>query len=142
MVTKGLTQMTTGSPHSIYNGGLLRATVRHFDADARRPGLPADVAAFVDLLEAERVGVQLVNTGAAERNLVLQAGAFGEHRFTDLTCGDAEEGRRLEVNSRHLGVRLSPGTGIRLDIGLRRFANRPGYAFPWHGGRIPVPFQV
>ena len=141
VVTKGLTQMTTGSPHSIYNGGLLRATVRHFDADARRPGLPADVAAFVDLLEAERVGIQLVNTGAADRNLVLQAGAFGEHRFTDLTCGEAEGGRRLAVNSRHLGVRLPPGTGIRLEIGLRRFANRPGYAFPWHGGRIPVPFQ-
>ena len=141
VVTKGLTQMTTGSPHSIYNGGLLRSTVRHFDADARRPGLPEDVAAFVDLLEAERVGLQLVNTGAANRNLVLQAGAFGEHRFTDLTRGDAEAGRSLAVNSRHLGVRLPPETGIRLEIGLRRFANRPGYAFPWHGNRIPVPFQ-
>ena len=141
VVTKGLTQMTTGSPHSIYNGGLLRSTVRHFDADARRPGLPEDVAAFVDLLEAGRVGLQLVNTGAANRNLVLQAGAFGEHRFTDLAGGDAEAGRPLAVNSRHLAVRLPPETGIRLEIGLRRFANRPGYAFPWHGGRIPVPFQ-
>jgi len=36
VVTKGLTQVTMGAPQSIYNGGLLRATVRYFDRDRAR----------------------------------------------------------------------------------------------------------
>ena len=85
VVTKGLTQMTMGAPHSIYNGGLLRATVRYFDADGPRPGLPEDVAAFVDALKRNRTGIQLVNVSRTKtRNLIVQAGAFGEHQFTEL----------------------------------------------------------
>ena len=143
VVTKGLTQMTMGSPHSIYNGGLLRATVRHFDADARRPGLPPDVAAFVDELRADRVGVQLVNTSATEtRNAIVQAGAFGEHHFTELSVGESSRSGNTSppVDGRYVAVALPPRSAIRLDLGLRRFAHRPSYAFPWHGDHIPVPF--
>ena len=61
VVTKGLAQVTMGSPQPIYNGGLLRATVRYFDMDCARPGLPKDVAALVDKLESDRVGIQIVN---------------------------------------------------------------------------------
>lgn len=39
-----------GSPQTVYNGGLLRATVRHYDPDRQRPGLPPDVAVLVDEL--------------------------------------------------------------------------------------------
>ena len=85
VVTKGLTQVTMGSPQPIYNGGLLRATVRYYDMDLARPGLPKDVAALVDKLEADRVGIQLVNLNRTEtRNMIVQAGAFGEHRFTQV----------------------------------------------------------
>jgi len=35
-------------------------------------------------------------------------------------------------------VRLGPSAISRLDFGLTRFANRPTYAFPWHGDTIPV----
>ena len=35
-------------------------------------------------------------------------------------------------------VRLAPGTGLTLDMGMKRFANQPTYAFPWHGDTIPV----
>ena len=37
--TKGLTQVTMGAPQSVYNGGLLRATVRYYDRDNARPWL-------------------------------------------------------------------------------------------------------
>ena len=50
----------------MYTGGLLRATVRYFDADRTRPGLPPDVAALVDKLEADSAGIQLVNLNAGE----------------------------------------------------------------------------
>jgi hypothetical protein len=56
VITKGLVQTTMGTPQTIYNGGLLRATVRYFDADLRRPGLPQDVAALVNLLKADETG--------------------------------------------------------------------------------------
>jgi hypothetical protein len=35
-------------------------------------------------------------------------------------------------------VRLAPGTGVVLDLGVRRFAHTPTYAFPWHGDVVPV----
>ena len=83
--TKGLTQVTMGAPQSVYNGGLLRATVRYYDRDNARPGLPRDVAALVDKLGSDAVGIQLVNLSNTEtRNAIVQAGAFGEHQFTGL----------------------------------------------------------
>lgn len=33
VITKAVIQTTMGTAQSIYNGGLLRATVRYFDAD-------------------------------------------------------------------------------------------------------------
>jgi len=144
VLTKVLTQVTMGAPQAIYNGGLLRATVRYFDADEARPGLPRDVAALVDELGPDRVGLQLVNASPGEeRRLVVQAGAFGEHAFTEVapmldrgqTAGEA-----VPVKGRYFTVVLPPGTSIRLRAGLERFAKDPTYAFPWHVDGIPVPF--
>jgi len=59
--TKGLTQVTMGSPQSLYTGGLLRATVRYFDLDHSRPGLPSDVVVLVDKLHAEGASIHVVN---------------------------------------------------------------------------------
>ncbi len=134
VITKALTQVTLGAPQTIYNGGLLRARVRYFDLDGRRPGLPADVAALVERLEPERTVVHLVNLSASRtRRLIVQAGAFGEHLFTQARYDDGES----TINSRYLGVELSPAAATRLELGTRRFANRPTYAFPWHGGSVP-----
>jgi hypothetical protein len=36
---------------------------------------------------------------------------------------------------------LPPSAAIRLEAGMTRFANKPSYAFPWHGDKIPVPFH-
>ena len=60
VLTKGLTQVTLGAPQSIYNGGVLRATVRYFDADRGRPTLPPDTAALVDPLGVDLDGRHLV----------------------------------------------------------------------------------
>ena len=146
IVAKGLTQLTTGAPQSVFNGGLLRSTVRYFDCDAQRPGMPADVAALVDHLSADSVGVQLVNCNRYEsRRLIVQAGAFGEHTFTDVRSESAQEGGGptvTAVNGQYVAIDLPPSTQIRLDAGLSRFSNQPSYAFPWHGGQIPIPFPV
>ena len=143
--TKGLTQVMLGAPQSVYNGGLLRATVRYFDVERARPGLPPDVAALVDELASEKAGIQLFNLNTSEtRNLIVQAGAFGEHHFTELRFEeegrDRAETKIIPVDSKHFSIQLPPGTNIRLEAGMQRFANRPTYAFPWHGDKIPVPF--
>ena len=143
VLTKGLTQVALGAPQSVYNGGLLRATVRYFDEDRGRPGLPLDVAALVDELGPETVGLQLVNTSRHEkRRLIVQSGAFGEHQFTQLKY--REEGRDGETvttaDGKYFAVELPPSTAIRVEAGLKRFVNTPSYAFPWHGDGMPVPF--
>ena len=51
VVTEALVQLTWGGPQVIYNGGLQQARVRYYDADRRRPGLPASVAALVSSID-------------------------------------------------------------------------------------------
>ena len=142
VITKALIQTTMGTPQSIYNGGLLRATVRYFDADKKQPGLPKDVAALVEGLKADGTVVDLVNLSVTEtRRVIIQAGAFGEHTFTTLSYerekGNNADNRekqpvKVDVNKSCFVVELPPSASIKLDIGMRRFANKPSYAFPWH----------
>jgi hypothetical protein len=42
------------------------------------------------------------------------------------------------IDRKYVQVRLRPGAGGQLEIGLKRFVNRPSYAFPWHGEKTPV----
>ena len=142
--TKGLTQVTLGAPQSVYNGGLLRATVRYFDDKRARPGLPRDVAALVDRLGPDIVGVQLVNLSVSEtQSLIVQAGAFGEHQFTEVTFEEDDSGavKTARVDGKHFRVTLPPSTALRFQSGLRRFVNDPSYTFPWHGDTLPIPFH-
>ena len=130
--TKGLTQVAMGAPQSVYCGGLLRATVRYFDPQKKRPGLPDDVSALVDELSPDSLGLQLVSLSTdATREVTVQAGAFGEHSFTEIELVDGEEQRRsIPVDSKHFRVRLPPHSIVRLRIGYRRFANQPAYTHP------------
>ena len=140
--TKVLTNVMLGAPQSVYHGGLLRATVRYFDPESGRAGIPRDVAALVDELKGDRVGLQLANLNRSEtRRVVVQAGAFGEHDFTEVHVDDGESTQTTRVGGKHLAVELPPSTAIRLEAGMHRFVNDPSYAFPWHGNGIPVPFQ-
>ena len=132
--TSGLGKMTLGAPFPCFNGGLLPARVRYFDADLRRPGLPRDVAALVERLEEERTVLQLVNTSAMEtRRLIVQGGAYQEHTFTEARWERAEKGgeERVAIDGGHFTVELPPATSIRLEIGTRCFVGRPTYASPW-----------
>lgn len=148
VMTKALVQTTMGAPQTIYFGGLLRARLRYFDADLKRPGLPEDVAALVEGLEADRTLVHLVNLSLTEtRRLMVQAGAFGEHTFTTLSYQEQKENeegnqpkesKKAEIHHPYFVVELPPGTSIHLDIGTQRFVNQPSYAFPWHGGKVAV----
>lgn len=138
VITKALVQTTMGTPQTIYNGGLLRATLRYFDADRMRPGLPQDVAALVESLESDGVVVNLVNLNALESGrIIIQAGAFGEHTFTTISYQqgkngvDKKEDIKKSVNGSYFIVELLPSASIKLNIGLRRFVNQPSYTFPW-----------
>jgi hypothetical protein len=132
VIPEGLLQMAMGSPSPIYHGGLMHARIRYFDPDRARSGLPQDVAAFVDSVTEDSATVQLVNTNLSQaRSVSLQAGAFGEHQFTqsDVVEGD-ETSSTSTIDSNALSVELPPGTEIRLHLGMNRLVNQPTYAFP------------
>ena len=157
ITVEGLVQLTMGAPLFMYNGGLLMARLRYFDPQRRRPGLPLDVAALVESLADERAVLHLVNLHPTqEREVLLQAGAFGEHSFTlvayqqrrpisaeEAGAGHAHatlyqqtvqgqlEDRTVAVQGRHFTVCLQAGAAIRLDLGMERFVNKPSYALPW-----------
>lgn len=148
VTTEALIQLTLGAPQMLYNGGMLLAPLRYFDAEAKRPGLPPDVAALVEKVERERLVVQLVNLSAvAGRRVLLQAGTLGEHCFTRVAYsvlaseypGTVEayaadpvtqDTAEIAVDGPHFGVMLPPGSEIRLEIGLERHANEPSYGWP------------
>jgi hypothetical protein len=131
MIIEGLAQLTLGGPMHVYHGGLQFARFRYFEVASERPGLPEDVAALVETLTANDATVTLVNTSLVNaRELVIQAGVFGEHEFTTariLSAGD----ETVAVGGQWLRLRLDPGATLRLQLGMRRFANRPSYDTPW-----------
>jgi hypothetical protein len=137
VVTEVLTQLTTGAPQTLYNGGLPLARVRYDDLDAARPGLPPDVAALVEHLDANGTTVELVNLGSSRtRRLRLLAGGFGEHLITavhwneaggaypgdshdhHLPAGD-EVARSAPVQDNTIHLTLPPGRRIRIRLDMR-----------------------
>ena len=56
--------------------------------------------------------------GAERRRLIVQAGAFGEHDFTQATVGNGGEGATVAVNGKYLAVELPPSTAIRIAAGV------------------------
>lgn len=138
VVLEGLVQTMLGGPNHIYHGGLLHVSLRYFDPQRRRPGVPPDVAALVERINPHGVSLKLVNLHSTEsREVVIQGGAFGEHRITRVRQVEHYPFQFHTVDNKFFLVRLGPGAVGRLEIGLKRFANRPSYAFPWHGDTIP-----
>ena len=102
----------------------LHARLRYFDPAGRRAGLPEDVAALIEKISADSVTVSLVNINTVEaRDVIVQAGAYGEHQFT------------TPHNARWIAVRLEPGSGGRLTLGMKRYAHQPTARQPWDQGR-------
>jgi hypothetical protein len=131
VVPEGLIQMAMGTPAAVYHGGLLHASVRYFCPCRRRPGLPEHVAALVSAITADGIRLSLVNTDPLQcREVVVQGGAFGEHRFTSARLEGAPEAQVIQVNDRVFSVRLGPSAQAHLDLGMERFAYAPSFAFP------------
>ena len=119
---------STKSPN--VGGSLQFSRLRYFDSEAKRPGVPPDVAALVDTLTADTTGVTLVNLSQTNaRSVTIQGGAYGEHQILSVSEGGAAR----PVDARFFTVRLAPGAGARLVLKMRRFANRPTLDFPWGG---------
>jgi hypothetical protein len=130
VLCEALAQLMTGAPYPLYHGGLLHCRVFYFDPRRRRPGLPEDVAALIDVIGAEGVRLHLVNLDPwAQRSLILQAGAFGEHEFDSVQIVGEEAVR--PVGSRWLEVTIAPGSTLTLRLVLRRFVHTPAYGYPW-----------
>jgi hypothetical protein len=126
---ESLVQLMWGAPMHISHGGLQHATVRYFDAELERPGLPAGVAVLVHAVTADSVTLEFANLGVDRRDVVVQAGGFGEHRFTSATLG--EGGDEQPLDSAWVGVRLAAGAGAVIRLGMRRYVNEPSYQTPW-----------
>ncbi|MCQ9184284.1 hypothetical protein KMT30_35655 [Streptomyces sp. IBSBF 2953] len=152
VATEALVQLTWGGPQVMYQGGLQQARLRYHDADARRAGLPADVAALVTSIDPEATTVELVNLAPeTDRTVVVQAGAFAEHTITGVrytTCADDgwigdmyDYGHTQPVVSEaevpcdgpYLTVRLPASTRIRLTLRLGLRTRTPSYRTPFDG---------
>ena len=107
---------------------LLLARLRYFDPVARRPGLPADVAALVGRLTDDETDVTLVNISQTQqRSLIVQGGGYGEHECVAVVNG----GRTYDVRAPAFRVSLAPGCGATLTIRMHRHHHAPRLTTPW-----------
>lgn len=140
--TEALVQLTTGAPMAVYHGGLPHGSVRHFDAQRRRAGLPDSVGALVERIDSDGIVLALANVSpVAARELVVQAGMFGEHRFDHVAVLDAEGdlagAAPRTVAHKWLRVELAPMSTVRLRLGMTRHALPATYETPWSGPADP-----
>jgi hypothetical protein len=109
-------------------GALLFCRLRYFDPERRRSGIPEDVAALIHSMTGDSVEVTLINLNPSRsRPVTVQAGAYGEHNVVDVSDGKWKQA----VNSRSFTVRLAPGSGAKLTVTMKRFANKPTLDPPW-----------
>jgi len=106
---------------------LLNARLRCFDPARHRAGLPDSVAALVSQMTDTETVVTLVNMDkGSARTVVVQGGAYGEHRIESVETG----GKTFPVNGRSFTVRLAAGAGARLVLSMRRYSEQPTEVFP------------
>ena len=134
-VTENLTRLMLGGLPTGRDGHSLHCRLRYFDAGRRRAGVPRDVGALVERMDAENVDVSLVNLSPVhERTVVVQGGAYAEHRCELVSSGGEDfelQGGSDSQRRSAFAVRLPPGCGGLLRIRQRRYAHPPTFAFPW-----------
>lgn len=129
--TNALVNLTLGGYFARGRVWVLHSRFRYFDPGKRRSGLPEDVGALVEKLGADSATLTLVNVNPIEpRTVVVQAGGYGEHHFDSVTFG----GKSTAIDAPVMTVRLEPGAGSRLEFKMKRYANRPTFAYPWDRG--------
>lgn len=100
------------------SGNVLHSRLLYLDPSRGRVGLPDQVAALVEEITPTGVRVRLVNLDDREpREVLVRAGAYGEHRFNKINGEDA--------STSSIRVRLGPGSGGTLSLGMRLFVNQP-----------------
>ncbi len=136
VILEALVQLTLGAPNHIYHGGLLHTRLFYFDPVNKRPGLPPGVAALVDKITPDGVSVHLVNIDVSTpHDVVIQAGAFGEHRFETVRYQD----QTVAVGGNLVMIHLGPSASGRLDITMKRYAQPPHYGTaPEQAAAVPV----
>jgi hypothetical protein len=129
VLTGALTQLVLGGPPVDLRGEMLHASVIYFDGRKKRPGLPPGVAALVSRIDPELIEVQLANLDPVSRREVwIQAGAYGEHSFTQVAVAGAGT---HSIDASHFRLDLAPGAGTVIRAGFRRLVNKPSFGFPW-----------
>src|SRR4030095_9055874 len=127
--TESLVELMWGGLPPGRDGGLVNARLRYFDPARKRAGIPEDVGALISKLSDRETVVTLVNLNTTEpRTLVVQGGAYGEHQLESVTVGE----KTTRVNSALLTVKLNAGSGERLILRMKRYANPPAVLHPWH----------
>lgn len=125
---RSLVHLMLGGLHPGHQGSVLHCRLRYFDPAQRRAGVPEDVAALVEAMDADSVTVTLVNVNQLEsRDVIIQTGGYGEHQCVEVAFGQ----RQIAVNRPFFRVRLAAGAGGRLIISMNRYANPPSLAQPW-----------
>ena len=123
-----LIQLMLGGMPTEHFGHPLHCRFRYFDPSRNRPGMPEDVAALVEELHDDSATVTLVNTNqVSSRTVIVQGGAYGEHQIVEVKDGSES----TPVDAASFTVRLEPGCGRTLRVAMKRYANRPSFAFPW-----------
>ncbi len=129
---RSLVHLMWGGMHPGHQGNVLQCRLRYFDPAKRRAGMPDDVAALVDRLTDDEVGVTLVNVNPLQaREVIVQAGGYGEHQFIAVASPEVDHAK---LHGNRLLVRLAPGAGSRLVLKMRRYANRPSLGQPFNRG--------
>ncbi len=127
--TAALIRLMLGGLPSGVDGALLNARLRYFDPARQRAGVPEDVSALVSEMTDTRTVVTLVNLHPTEpRAVIIQGGAYGEHRLESVTLG----GKTTPIRSPLVTVHLSPACGEELVLQMKRHANPPTALHPWH----------
>ena len=106
----------------------LHAQLRYFDPGRQRAGIPRKMAALVARITHDAVTLTLVNTDqTAEQSLVVQGGAYAEHRVRGVRLED----RTVPIDHTNFSVDLAPGCGATLEIAMDRYRDQPTLSFPW-----------
>ena len=109
-------------------GELLNARLRYFDPERKRAGLPDDVGALVSEMTSAKTAVTLVNMSATtSRTVVVQGGGYGEHAIEQIEIA----GKSTPLGGNAFSVMLAPGSGAKLTLTMKRYANAPTVKFPW-----------
>ena len=93
---------------------------------SKRAGLPEDVGALVSEMTDALTTVTLVNLSKATRQIVVQGGAYAEHRIESVQA----HGQTFSVNSPSFTLNLAPGAGASLTLKMKRYAEKPTEVFP------------